>query len=216
LTFPASPPDESPVPEQSSATMNFDLPSAPSFEAPSEPVERQATEPTVYMDLKPLESAVSEDHAAIPLSAAGDSEIGAHTAAESELPMHTREKLEPVEANSVTLPAHDAMITAATEAARLALSQLSPLSISGTPAGGAKFPSSVWADLSQTGADEPSASATVGVPSNGAPSPASPEMIEAVVNRLLERMQPQVMDVVNREVLRPAIEAMVREEMKKG
>ena len=41
-------------------------------------------------------------------------------------------------------------------------------------------------------------------------------MIEAVVNRLLERMQPQIMDVVNREVLRPAIEAMVRQEMKKN
>ena len=135
--------------------------------------------------------------------------------------MHTPEQLEPVEADSVTLPPHDAMITAATEAARLALSQLKPLSVSATPAEGAKSPTSIWADLSQIVADAPSASAgeqhppTVGVPSNGAPSPASPEMIEAVVNRLLERMQPQVMDVVNREVLRPAIEAMVREEMKK-
>jgi hypothetical protein len=77
--------------------------------------------------------------------------------------------------------------------------------------------------LSQAAADAPSASGgeqqhspAVGVPSNGAKSPASPEMFEAVVNRLLERMQPQVMDVVNREVLRPAIEAMVREEMKKS
>jgi hypothetical protein len=137
--------------------------------------------------------------------------------------MHTPEQLEPVEADSVTLPAHDAMITAATEAARLALSQLNPLSVSGTPAESAKIPTSVWADLSQAAADAPSASAgeqqhspAVGVPSNGAKSPASPEMIEAVVNRLLERMQPQVMDVVNREVLRPAIEAMVRREMEKG
>jgi CheY-like chemotaxis protein len=223
LTFPNSPPEESPVPEQSSATMNFDLPSAPSFEAPSEPVEQQATEPTAYMDLMPLESPVNEDHEVVSLSAAGDSELGAHGAAEAELPVHTPEQLEPVEANSVTLPAHDAMITAATEAARLALSQLNPLSVSGTPADGAKSPTSMWADLSQTAADAPSSSAgkqqhspTVGVPPNGAPSPASPEMIEAVVNRLLERMQPQVMDVVNREVLRPAIEAMVREEMKKS
>jgi NADPH-dependent 7-cyano-7-deazaguanine reductase QueF len=41
-------------------------------------------------------------------------------------------------------------------------------------------------------------------------------MIEAVVNRLLERMQPEIMEVVNREVLRPAIEAIVRREMKKS
>jgi len=47
------------------------------------------------------------------------------------------------------------------------------------------------------------------------PSP-TPEMIEAVVNRLLEHMQPQIMEVVNREVLRPAIEAIVRREMKKS
>jgi CheY-like chemotaxis protein len=222
LTFPASSPDESPVPEQSSATTNFDLPSALPAEPPSEQMQEQADEPTVYMDLKPLESPVSKEDAAVSLSAAGDSELGAHGAAESELPMHTPEQLEPVEADSVTLPPHDAMITAATEAARLALSQLKPLSVSGTPAEGAKFPTSVWADLSQIAADAPSASggeqhsSTVGVPSNGAPSPASPEMIEAVVNRLLERMQPQVMDVVNREVLRPAIEAIVREEMKKS
>ena len=44
----------------------------------------------------------------------------------------------------------------------------------------------------------------------------SPEMIDAVVNRLLERMQPQIMEVVNREVLRPAIEAIVRREIKKN
>jgi hypothetical protein len=36
-----------------------------------------------------------------------------------------------------------------------------------------------------------------------------------VVNRLLARMQPQIMEVVNREVLRPAIEEIVRQEMKK-
>jgi hypothetical protein len=52
-------------------------------------------------------------------------------------------------------------------------------------------------------------------PSATANSP-SPEMVEAVVNRLLERMQPQIMEVVNREVLRPAIEAIVRKEMKKA
>jgi CheY-like chemotaxis protein len=221
LTFPASAPDEWPAPEQSSATMNSDLPSALPAEPPSEQTQ-WADEPTVYMDLKPLESPVSEDHAVVSLSPGRDSELDAHCAAESELPMHTPEQLEPVEADSVTLPAHDAMITAATEAARLALSQLDPLSGSGAPAEGAKLPTSVWADLSQTAADAPSASTgkeqhspAVGVPSNGAKSPASPEMIEAVVNRLLERMQPQVMDVVNREVLRPAIEAMVRREMEK-
>jgi hypothetical protein len=45
---------------------------------------------------------------------------------------------------------------------------------------------------------------------------ATPEMIEAVVSKLLERMQPQIMEVVNREVLRPAIEQIVRREMEKN
>ncbi len=44
----------------------------------------------------------------------------------------------------------------------------------------------------------------------------TPEMIEAVVSKLLERMQPEIMEVVNREVLRPAIEAMVRRVMEKS
>jgi hypothetical protein len=48
------------------------------------------------------------------------------------------------------------------------------------------------------------------------PAAPTPEMIDAVVNRLLEHMQPQIMEVVNREVLRPAIEAIVRREMKKS
>jgi hypothetical protein len=45
---------------------------------------------------------------------------------------------------------------------------------------------------------------------------ATPEMIDAVVSKLLERMQPQIMEVVNREVLRPAIEEIVRREMEKN
>ena len=41
--------------------MNFDLPSALAAEPPSEQMQEQADEPTVYMDLKPLESPVSEN-----------------------------------------------------------------------------------------------------------------------------------------------------------
>jgi hypothetical protein len=220
LTFPDSPPDELPVPEQSSATMNFDLPSAPSFEAPSEPVEQEATDPAVYMDLKPLESVVSEDNAAVPLTYAGDSELDAQGATESELPLNTSEQLEPIEADLAAPPNHDAMITAATEAARLALSQLNASPDSGASAESAKFPRSTSGNPGQATANAPFAEgeqhSAVQAPPDGAPSPASPEMIEALVNRLLERMQPQIMDVVNREVLRPAIEAMVRQEMKKN
>jgi CheY-like chemotaxis protein len=227
LTFPASAPSEwPPLSEQSVTTMD----SEPTTAA-SEPLEQAPAESaeTVYMDLRPLESPVSElespvseDHATVSLPAGRDSELDAHGAA--EMPLRTPEQLEPVEMDALPLPTHDAMITAATEAARLALSELNPLPDSSASAETAKFPASIWANPGQAAADTRSASAeelhdstaAAGISPNGAQSPASPEMIEAVVNRLLERMQPQVMDVVNREVLRPAIEAMVRREMEKG
>lgn len=42
-----------------------------------------------------------------------------------------------------------------------------------------------------------------------------PEMIDAIVTRALARVQPQLMDVVNREVLRPVVEALIRRELEK-
>ncbi len=40
-------------------------------------------------------------------------------------------------------------------------------------------------------------------------------MIEAIVSRIVERMQPKVMDVVTREILRPLVEALVHREIEK-
>jgi hypothetical protein len=103
------------------------------------------------------------------------------------------------------LPDHEAVITAATEAARLAFSELNTL-----PGSGKSLENS---DRNTTAAERKDASSIPTTAKDG--SSPSPEMIDAVVNRLLERMQPQIMEVVNREVLRPAIEAIVRREMKK-
>jgi hypothetical protein len=113
--------------------------------------------------------------------------------------------MQPIELDLPALPDHEAVITAATEAARLAFSELNTLPGSG---------------ISPESSDRSSSAAKQGNSLSGGaaanqPTP-SPEMIEAVVNRLLERMQPQIMEVVNREVLRPAIEAIVRREMKKN
>lgn len=44
------------------------------------------------------------------------------------------------------------------------------------------------------------------------PPPPDPALIEAVVDSVIERMQPQIMDIVTREILRPVIEALVRRE----
>jgi hypothetical protein len=43
----------------------------------------------------------------------------------------------------------------------------------------------------------------------------SPEVVEAVVTRIVERMQPKIMELVTREILRPVVEALVRREVDK-
>ena len=121
-------------------------------------------------------------------------------------PLAAHEQVAPIELDLPPLPNHEALITTATEAARLAFSELNTL-----PGSGASAESSDGHANVREQKDSLSAFA----PATPQASP-SPEMIEAVVNRLLERMQPQIIEVVNREVLRPAIEEIVRQEMKKS
>ncbi len=47
------------------------------------------------------------------------------------------------------------------------------------------------------------------------PPPPDPQVIEAVVARVVERLQPQVVDIVTREILRPVVEALVRRTLEK-
>ncbi len=47
------------------------------------------------------------------------------------------------------------------------------------------------------------------------PCPADPSVVEAVVARVIERMQPQILDIVTREILKPVVEALVRREIDK-
>jgi hypothetical protein len=117
----------------------------------------------------------------------------------------THEELDPV-LELPALPNHDAVIAAATEAARLAFSELNTLPGSGASVETSDRHPSVTEHKDSFSAPVPAAM----------PAAPTPEMIDAVVNRLLEHMQPQIMEVVNREVLRPAIEAIVRREMKKS
>jgi CheY-like chemotaxis protein len=130
----------------------------------------------------------------------------AGTPSNPQKPLDAQEQIQPIELDLPALPDHEAVITAATEAARLAFSELNTL-----PGSGKSFEHS---DRNAAAAEHKNAS-SVSNTAKDVTSP-SPEMIDAVVNRLLERMQPQIMEVVNREVLRPAIEAIVRREMKKN
>jgi CheY-like chemotaxis protein len=60
---------------------------------------------------------------------------------------------------------------------------------------------------------EPASSTAVG--SFEVPQPPDPELVEAVVAKVLERMQPQILEIVTREILRPVVEALVRRELEK-
>jgi hypothetical protein len=63
---------------------------------------------------------------------------------------------------------------------------------------------SVAADLTKSTVKEAAASGAL-----------SPEVVEAVVTRIVERMQPKIMELVTREILRPVVEALVRREASK-
>ena len=49
----------------------------------------------------------------------------------------------------------------------------------------------------------------------GAKGPSlSPESAEAIVQRVIQRMQPQIIEIVTRDILRPLVEALVQQELK--
>ena len=53
------------------------------------------------------------------------------------------------------------------------------------------------------------------VQSFAVPQPPDPQFVEAVVARVIEHMQPQIVEVVTREILKPVVEALVRRELEK-
>jgi CheY-like chemotaxis protein len=168
--------------------------------APFEQGSAEADTPS-SAEPKLLELPVNEDAAALRSPA-----VTASTAEMPGKPLDIHEQAGPIELDLPPLPNHEALITAATEAARLAFSEMNTLPGLGASTEGSDGHASVM---------EQKDSRSAFAPPTASASP-TPEMIEAVVNRLLERMQPQIIEVVNREVLRPAIEEIVRDEMKKG
>jgi CheY-like chemotaxis protein len=170
-----------------------------------EPIERESAKAdhAPLMEAKALEPI---EHEPALLSWTEATEATAETPVAAEKPLDTHERVAPIELELPALPNREAVISAATEAARLAFSEMNTLPGSGASADGFEGHTSGAKQKESLAASAPGAT----------PTSATPEMIEAVVSRLLERMQPQIMEVVNREVLRPAIEAIVRQEMKKA
>jgi len=207
LPAPEPPVSSAPPPEAAADIFKFDP--TLTFALPTQdaaPAEA-STEANKAVVIEPeIAAAPVEDHPAA--SSWPDLTDALPVAPEKPLDSHqakTYEELDPV-LELPALPNHEAVITAATEAARLAFAELNTLPGSGAAA----ETSDRHASLTEH-KDSFSAPAQA-----DAPAAATPEMIDAVVNRLLEHMQPQIMEVVNREVLRPAIEAIVRREMKKS
>jgi CheY-like chemotaxis protein len=52
-------------------------------------------------------------------------------------------------------------------------------------------------------------------PGSAAPVAPDPALVEAVVQRVLDKMRPQVVDIITKEFLRPVVEALVQREIKK-
>jgi CheY-like chemotaxis protein len=61
-----------------------------------------------------------------------------------------------------------------------------------------------------TGAGNEGTAESFSVP---APEAADPRVVEEIVARVVERMQPQILEIVTREVLRPVVEALVRRQL---
>ena len=60
-----------------------------------------------------------------------------------------------------------------------------------------------------------SKAASTQIQTAAAAKPAEPELVEAVVSRVMAKLQPQVIESITREVLRPIVEALVRREVEK-
>lgn len=204
--LPAPPTPSAPPPEAAADIFKFDPTltfALPTQDGTPEQASVEVDKPAV---IEPeLPALPVNDHAAASL---WPDMTGATVVPEKPLDPYqvkTHEELDPV-LELPALPNHDAVITAATEAARRAFSELNTLPGSGASSETSDHHAGVTGHKDSFSAPAPA----------NVPAAPTPEMIDAVVNRLLEHMQPQIMEVVNREVLRPAIEAIVRREMKKS
>ena len=183
---------------------------------PAAQTEPARTEDNAF-SLEPtqLEVPVRKD-AAAPLWPTLADPIG-ETPAAPAIPVEAHPSFEPAEMNLAPLPNQDAVIEAATEAARKAFSELQGFAEVSPAADNAGAAAQETAGHYQDHVEQKAQDGRQDWPAAHTEAPrTTPEMIDAVVNRLLERMQPQIMEVVNREVLRPAIEAIVRREMEKS
>jgi hypothetical protein len=73
-------------------------------------------------------------------------------------------------------------------------------------------PSSAPGAVSPTG---PAANTQPVSADSSTPTPPDPALVEAVVQRILDKMRPQVVDIITKEFLRPIVQALVHHEIEK-
>ena len=69
------------------------------------------------------------------------------------------------------------------------------------------------AEVVQAAAKEELEFARAHTGTNHEPIQMSPELVENITSRIIERMQPQLLEMIQREVLRPVVEALVQREL---
>jgi hypothetical protein len=74
-------------------------------------------------------------------------------------------------------------------------------------------PSSAPGAASSTG---PATNAQPAPENSASAAPPDPALVEAVVQRILDKLRPQVVDVITKEFLRPIVQALVHREIEKS
>jgi CheY-like chemotaxis protein len=231
-TAPAQHPDDAPE-----ATLEWDEPNSGGFqpEPPSYLADHQVParpaggEPGPFSDAsKPIEAA----EPAAPIELAAEPKIRSADspgAQNSPHPASTPPASQPPEDTARSVPMHkwtemtDSLEMRASEiAASLAASISRPSTQVPAPAQTTTQPASQPVPVKPMEPPKPAASPNLGASINPAATPnptapvaPDPALVEAVVQRVLEKMRPQVVDIITKEFLRPVVQELINRETEK-
>jgi CheY-like chemotaxis protein len=180
---------EAEIPVENSVADSADIPAAPSLVKPD-------ASPEVTQVLTPLETAKSKQADAIPESPA----VTMHPVAVDETLSDSSEEVVPVVLAKAAEPAATDkwtdLATIVKEEAKSMTEQSAPLVVTSPAAASSEAVPPVGASPSQPGSTDPA-------------------VVEAVVQRVMQKMSPQVIDIITREFLRPVVQALVKREIEK-
>jgi hypothetical protein len=175
------------------------LPTLDSFSDTPQVTQESEVVPDTISDVKDFAWATSS----YPAEQAGADSHSEHSESDAEiLPPHAEESTDVERPALATLAPFLASLTSAASA-REGAEPLDPLAFDSVPA----FPAEFRSDSPEP---EPAES-----PAAPAASQLDPAAIEAIAQRVIDRMQPKIIELVTRELLRPAVEALVQHELEK-